>query len=60
MQAHSASGPRPLENENLSSRHGLVTAGAATLVVERMPEAEFIEVSENIELVVGRERQRRG
>jgi hypothetical protein len=37
-----------------------MAASAPALVVERIPKPEFVEVPENIEFVLGRERQRSG
>jgi hypothetical protein len=51
LQAHPASCPWSLENEYLPPRDRFVTAGAPPLVVERMPEPEFVDVAENIEFV---------
>ena len=59
LQTHPAACPSPIENEDLPSGDFLVTTGAPALVVERTPETEFVEISKNIELVLGRESQGR-
>jgi hypothetical protein len=51
LQAHLAAGPGSLKNQNLPSGDYFMTPAASTLIIERLPKAEFVEVLKNIELV---------
>jgi hypothetical protein len=59
MRTQSSSSSVRFENEYLPSRYHLATSGASALVLERMPEPEFIDVAKRIQLVVVRQGQGR-
>jgi hypothetical protein len=54
--------PRPLQfdHDDLPSSDSAATTFAAPSVVKRMPEMEFVEVTQEVELIFGREQERGG